>query len=339
MPARSLALLAAAAVLLAAAAPAGAQAPLPGERIVAGVSAAGVDLSGLTIDEAAQQLTSAYGPRLSEGVLVRVADINFKLSAKRANARFDALKTAKRAFYAGRAAVGVAPAPGASAAGTEVPLAVEYSKKAVRRFVGRIDKRLSRAAVDARLKITTRRVRIAHSRRGRDIDAKALGDQIAASLVDPRLPRAFKPALVIVKPVVTADKLPATVITIARSSFKLRLFKNLRLVKTYRVAVGQPAYPTPRGRFSIASKQVNPTWSVPNSPWAGELAGSSVAGGSAANPLKARWMGIANGVGIHGTGQDYSIGTRASHGCIRMHVRDVIALFARVPIGTPVLIS
>lgn len=338
MPARSIALLAAA-VLLAAAAPAGAQAPLPGERIVAGVSAAGVDLSGLTIDEAAQQITGAYGPRLSAGVLVRVADINFKLSARRAKAHFDALKTAKRALYAGRAAVGVAPAPGAPAVVTEVPLAVEYSKKAVRRFVGRIDKRLSRAAVDARLKITTRRVRIAHSRRGRDIDAKALGDQIAASLVDPRLPRVFKPALVIVRPVVTADKLPATVITIARSTFKLRLFKKLRLVKTYRVAVGQPAYPTPRGRFSIASKQVNPTWSVPNSPWAGELAGSSVAGGSAANPLKARWMGIANGVGIHGTGQDYSIGTRASHGCIRMHVRDVIALFARVSIGTPVLIS
>ena len=45
-------------------------------------------------------------------------------------------------------------------------------------------------------------------------------------------------------------------------------------------------------------------WSVPNSPWAGELGGSTVAGGSAANPLKARWMGITNGVGIHGTGED-----------------------------------
>ena len=50
-------------------------------------------------------------------------------------------------------------------------------------------------------------------------------------------------------------------------------------------------------------------------------------------------MGIANGVGIHGTGQDYSIGTRASHGCIRMHVSDVIALYERVPVGTPVLIG
>ncbi|MGH2919521.1 MAG: L,D-transpeptidase, partial [Solirubrobacteraceae bacterium] len=65
---------------------------------------------------------------------------------------------------------------------------------------------------------------------------------------------------------------------------------------------------------------------------------TTVGGGSAANPLKARWMGITGSVGIHGTGQDYSIGTRASHGCIRMHVWDVIALYNRVPIGTPVLI-
>ena len=46
-------------------------------------------------------------------------------------------------------------------------------------------------------------------------------------------------------------------------------------------------------------------------------------------------MGIANGVGIHGTGEDYSIGSRASHGCIRMHVADVIDLFKRVPWGRP----
>jgi len=50
-------------------------------------------------------------------------------------------------------------------------------------------------------------------------------------------------------------------------------------------------------------------------------------------------MGIANGVGIHGTGEDGSIGTRASHGCIRMHVSDVIRLYKRVPVGTPVLIA
>lgn len=77
----------------------------------------------------------------------------------------------------------------------------------------------------------------------------------------------------------------------------------------------------------------------PNSTWAGELAGTTVSGGSAANPLKARWMGIAGGIGIHGTGQGYAIATRASHGCIRMHVSDVVKLLGRVSIGTPALIA
>jgi lipoprotein-anchoring transpeptidase ErfK/SrfK len=209
----------------------------------------------------------------------------------------------------------------------------------VRRFAGRIDKRLFRPARDAGLRITLRRVRVTHSAVGRDIDAAALAKDVGAALDDARLTRVFAPALRTVRPKVTADKVPRTVVTIQQSTFTLRLFKNLRVRKRYKVAVGQPQYPTPRGRFAVSSKQVNPVWSVPNSPWAGELAGTTVVGGSAANPLKARWMGIANGVGIHGTGEDYSIGTRASHGCIRMHVGDVVALYKRVPIGTPVLIG
>jgi lipoprotein-anchoring transpeptidase ErfK/SrfK len=49
-------------------------------------------------------------------------------------------------------------------------------------------------------------------------------------------------------------------------------------------------------------------------------------------------MGLADGVGIHGTSEDWSIGSDASHGCIRMHVWDVKELYARVSVGTPVLI-
>ena len=69
------------------------------------------------------------------------------------------------------------------------------------------------------------------------------------------------------------------------------------------------------------------------------MAGQSVGGGAPDNPLKARWMGVDGSIGIHGTGEPWSIGSRASHGCIRMAVPDVIELFKRVPVGTPVLIG
>ena len=322
--------LAAAGVL---AVPAAAQPPLPGERIPGGVSAAGVALAGLSVEEAAAKLESVYGQRLMRGtVTVQAADLTWKLKVADAKVRFDALTSAKRALYAGREAVGRP---------VDVPLAVSYSKRPVERFTRRIDRRLYRATRDSRLRISLRRVRVTHSRRGRDINRSALTKQITAALEDPRIGRVFKPKLRFPRPKVTANKLrrsAATVITIQQSTFTLRLFKNFRVVRTYRVAVGQPGYPTPRGLFAIQSKQVNPVWSVPNSPWAGELAGTTVTGGSAQNPLKARWMGVTGSVGIHGTGQAHSIGTRASHGCIRMHVGDVIALYRRVPIGTPVLI-
>jgi len=322
---------AAAAVL---AVPAGALAPQPGERIAAGITAAGTDVAGLTVEEAAARLQSVHGERLVRGIVtVQAADITWRLKTADADVQFDALKSATRGLYAGRTSAGQP---------IDVPLEVSFTQRAVDKFVARIDRRLRRPARDSTLKISIRRVRVTHSRRGRDIGDKTLAKRVAAALTDPRVGRVLKPRLISVKPKVTADKLrksASTVITIEQSSFTLRLFKALKVVKRYKVAVGLPDYPTPRGRFAIQSKQVNPVWSVPNSPWAGELGGSTVTGGSAQNPLKARWMGVSGSVGIHGTGEGYSIGTRASHGCIRMHVGDVIALYKRVPLGTPVLIG
>jgi lipoprotein-anchoring transpeptidase ErfK/SrfK len=318
-------------VLAVAAVPAAATPPLPGERIARGVSVAGVDVSGLLVDEAAVRLEQTYGPRLGQDIIAQAADVTFTLKAADAKVAMDSQLSARRALYAGRNAKGAA---------VDVPLTVAHEQAAVKAFADSVDKRLRRPARDATLKITLRRVRVTHSKPGRDINAAELAKQVGAALDDPRLTRVFKPKLLVVKPKVTPEKLRhATVVTISQSTFTLRLFKNLKVRKTYKVAVGQPQYPTPRGRFAIASKQVNPVWSVPNSPWAGELAGTTVTGGSGANPLKARWMGIANGVGIHGTGEDGSIGSRASHGCIRMHVPDVIDLFGRVPVGAPVLIA
>ena len=78
---------------------------------------------------------------------------------------------------------------------------------------------------------------------------------------------------------------------------------------------------------------------MPNSAWAGDLAGKVIAGDDPSNPIKARWMGIYDGVGVHGTSDDASIGSAASHGCIRMHVPDVEELYDQVPVGAPIYIA
>ena len=79
-------------------------------------------------------------------------------------------------------------------------------------------------------------------------------------------------------------------LTLDRSTFTLRLWKHLKLAKTYTVAVGQEGLETPEGLYHIQEKQENPSWHVPDSAWAGDLAGQVIPPGPA-DPIKARWMG------------------------------------------------
>jgi len=121
-------------------------------------------------------------------------------------------------------------------------------------------------------------------------------------------------------------------------SLRLYLYQDGHLVKSYPVATGQPAWPTPTGTYSIVTMQKDPTWLPPNSDWAKNA--TPIPPGTA-NPLGTRWMGTsAPGVGMHGVppSEDSSIGTYASHGCIRMHNWDAVDLFSRVSVGMPVII-
>jgi lipoprotein-anchoring transpeptidase ErfK/SrfK len=308
-------------------------------RIPPGTHAGGQDLSNLTLAEAAAKLDAVFGPQFARDVQVRVAGRRFTVRPKDVGFAFDALRTARRANIAAQSAP---KAPDGSVA-VDVALATALRAKLLAAQAARIDKGSTLAPRDATVRITLRHVRTRPGRSGASLSAKRLAERLAAEFSNPASGRILRGKRQTVRPKVRTRDLKrgryATVITIDQSSFRLRLFKRLRFSKSYGVAVGQPAYPTPNGLFSISNKAVNPTWTAPDSPWAGAYRNESVPGGSAENPLKARWMGIVNGVGIHGTGDPGSIGSRASHGCIRMTVPDVIDLYPRVPVGTPVLIG
>lgn len=118
------------------------------------------------------------------------------------------------------------------------------------------------------------------------------------------------------------------------SERRLYLYSDGEVVKTYKVAVGMPRYPTPTGSFKIVGKAVDPTWTPPDSDWA---RGMEPMGPGEGNPLGTRWMGLDSpGIGIHGTYESASIGTATSHGCIRMYLKEAEDLFERVFVGTPV---
>jgi lipoprotein-anchoring transpeptidase ErfK/SrfK len=218
---------------------------------------------------------------------------------------------------------------------------VQYSRPAVQRVVDRVRVAVSRKPRDAQVNYAPDSVSISPSRAGRTIDTSRLRTNIEAALLSSTRSRTVTAPRETVHPKVTAntlaDKYPI-VLTIDRGNFRLNLFKKLKRVHVYPIAVGRVGLETPAGLYKISTKAVNPAWHVPNSAWAGALAGTVIPGGAPDNPLKARWLGVYDGVGVHGTDARNSIGTNASHGCIRMLIEDVIKLYDEVPVGTPIFI-
>jgi L,D-transpeptidase catalytic domain/Putative peptidoglycan binding domain len=297
----------------------------------AGARAGGMELGGQTVSQAAATLDAAFSAVLAQPLEIRVAGHRRKLVPATIDFAFDPLRSAKRAYNAAIAAGGPA----------DVPLHVTYDGDKLAAFTVALDKASDVRPRSARLKMTIRRMKVRRARMGWSIDEKALALSLDPLLADPWASRIVRVERVRVHPkrnLIDLRRAHRAVLTIDRASFKLRYFKNLKLKRSYGIAVGAPGFETPTGRFSIHNKAVNPAWSAPDEPWAGAYRNEVVEGGSPENPLKARWMGIVGGVGIHGTAAEYSIGTAASHGCIRMRVADVIDLYPRVPLGTTVLI-
>jgi lipoprotein-anchoring transpeptidase ErfK/SrfK len=114
---------------------------------------------------------------------------------------------------------------------------------------------------------------------------------------------------------------------------RVTLYQNDQVFKSYPVAVGKAGWGTPTGNFAVKTKYRNPPWQNP-------FKGYVVPGGDPENPLGRRWMGFwtdgKNWIGFHGTPNRESVGTAASHGCVRMYNEDIEELFELVAIDTPV---
>jgi hypothetical protein len=120
------------------------------------------------------------------------------------------------------------------------------------------------------------------------------------------------------------------------SQFSLVLERPGQPDRRWSIAAGAPDFPTPTGRFVVHEKIVDPTWLPPKSDWAKDA--KPIEPGPD-NPLGTRWIGLDwGGVGIHGTNAPWTVGSAASHGCMRMETSQVEELFSLLEVGTPVVI-
>ena len=284
--------------------------------IADGVTIGGVPVGGATGDEAFDTVDAAFAqplPLLVTGHMVLPTPDQLGASAL--------VKTA--VDYA------LAAAPG-----TDVKLRVKLNRPKAESYVASLAKKYDRKPVNATLSLRSLRPWIHGQKQGwalRRMPALAsIFDALVANSRDPVKLR-VRALLPKVTPMIVGP-----VIVIRRGSNRLDLYVGMRHWRAVRRGHGPVRLPD-AARALVGRGQVAQPVVVPAEVALGGRCEADSA--RAGNPLGTRWMGLsASAVGIHGTPDDTSIGYSASHGCIRMHIRDAEWLFNRVRIGTTVFI-
>jgi lipoprotein-anchoring transpeptidase ErfK/SrfK len=318
------------------------------DTIGKGVTIGGVDVSGMKRDAAAAKLRRQILEPLNQTISVDHGSQHWTLSAREAKVATnldatvdDALKRSRQGSILTRTWRGLT----GKQVNLRVQPAVTYSDQAIVRLLDRVRRSVNRPATDATIKFGLSGPQTTPSHEGLALDATTLHKEIKSALVSPQGGRRFSAQTHHVAPKLSTRQLIAqnpTTLVVNREAFKLTVFQDLKLVKSYSVAIGAVGLDTPAGLYHIQNKAVDPAWTKPYSSWVPkDQQGTVVPGGSPQNPLKARWLGIFNGAGIHGVDpSEYgTIGHAASHGCVRMRIADVEDLYPRVPVGAPIFIA
>jgi len=123
-------------------------------------------------------------------------------------------------------------------------------------------------------------------------------------------------------------------------AYRMDVFQDGSLVKSYKIGIGYPDFPLPTGLRKAQSIIFNPTWTPPDEPWVAKMknvaAGEKVAAGSKLNPLGPIKIPIGLPSLIHGGKSPAKLGTFASHGCVGLtspQVMDFSKLLAQVAGG------
>jgi lipoprotein-anchoring transpeptidase ErfK/SrfK len=328
----------AALLLLGGAMAAGAWASGPSDRILAGVKVDGLDVGGMTRDEATRAVEAHLRPSLDREIVITVGSKRFRLTPAGVG-RGRAVDQAVAEALAG---------PRLSALGAfwhkvvkrpvtmDVHVAGTRQDERVAAFVSRVAARVKVAPVDAVFELRDGEVVKRKARSGKALDQEAATKALIKVLNESGRTKATL-SLETVAPKV-ADKDLGQTIEIDKSVNRLWLYQGFKVVKSYPVATAMSGYVTPSGSWKVAYKEVNPTWNNPApDTWGKDM--PLVIPPGPGNPLGTRALGLtAPAILIHGSYATGSIGGYASHGCIRMTIWDAEDIFPRVKVGTRVLI-
>jgi len=309
-----------------------------------GVSVAGQDLSGMTEAQARTVIQDSVSTPMLRTVTVLGDSKSWTLDPKGIVA-VDADAMVNAAYEPRRNATLVARL-NSQLAGEPLPAEVKpafsVDTTAIAGWVAQAATQVNRKPVNAVGEVVKYKFVVTTSTPGATVQQDAAVGRISQVLsADAALSSASREVTlpIVYTPAKITESSFKKVIVVSIPERKIRLFEGGKQTKSYRCAPGRPGFSTPTGDFEVVTKLANSPWYNPGSDWAKGMPDSIPAGPN--NPMGVRKIGInVSGIFMHGIpASEYSsIGTAASHGCMRMMPDDVADLFNRVTIGTPVYI-
>ncbi|HVL99060.1 MAG TPA: L,D-transpeptidase family protein [Egibacteraceae bacterium] len=306
-------------------------------RILPTATVAGVDVSGLTAEEALAAVEESIAPELDRPVTVRWQTEEWSTTPRELGATSDAEEAVA-------AAVDASAHPGWIGYarmrwfGEELDFArdvtVTHSEEGARDFVDAIAAEVNLAPTDAALDYSTGWVQIVAGSDGRVVDTEAGAESLYEAVTegDEAVDLVVHP----VAPEVTTASFDQ-VLLLRQLEHKLYLYRGGVITHSWDVAVGTGDHPTPVGRYTVTAKRHMPTWVNPSpNGWGANM--PPTIGPGVNNPLGVRAINWdAPAIRFHGTANVDSIGTDASKGCVRLTNTDVVQLYDLVREGAAIV--
>ena len=306
-------------------------------KFLPGTSVGGVEVAGMTPDEALRAVRRQIRPQLDRSITITFKDKSWTTTPRELGAHGDARRAVREALAVSDGAsfmdkVGMRFLDDSLNFASEV--AITYPGKGARDLVADLAEKLDAEARDAAIDYTSGWVEITEERTGIAVNTtksvtnlrRALRGHSDSAKIE------FKTT----KPEVTSDSFDQ-VILVRHNERKVYLYENGEIARSWTVAVGQPGYPTPTGVYSVTELRYMPTWINPApDTWGADMPAEIAPGPE--NPLGLRAINwSAPAIRFHGTENIASLGTAASHGCVRMSNSDVIEFYDLIEVGTPIV--
>jgi len=308
--------------------------------VMPGVTIAGVDVGGMSRDAAIAAVVAEADRQLGIPLSVSVAGKTWQVTPERLGEGADIETAVDEAMGAGRD-LGLwtrfwhryrqRPLP------VDVDLRFDVADEAeIRSFLDGIAGKVAVSPTDAALTLGTEGLVFLRPKDGRKLRLSQAVERLRSALDSDitQVPLGLRR----VAPEITAKNLGPTIV-IRVDENRLYLYDGFKIEQSWSVATAKPGWTTPSGVWTIWDKREDPTWYNPAlDSWGADL--PAVIPGGTGNPMGTRAIYIdAPGlIRIHGTSDDSSIGRYASHGCIRMHNREVEELFEKIPVGSHVIV-